>query len=113
MQKTITYLDKIKINKILEFFLFKDSTSLFYDIGLWEVENIGVLLTNTDYYIAWPGNSYSKIQIIWWKQRLKTNGVPLRIQLVYYTHDNGYDGYGCNDSICIPECKFYPEGNIA
>jgi hypothetical protein len=22
---------------------------------------------------------------------------------------NGYDGYGCNDGICIPECRFFPE----
>jgi hypothetical protein len=28
-------------------------------------------------------------------------------------HDNGYDGYGFNDSICILECMFYTEGNIA
>jgi hypothetical protein len=25
-------------------------------------------------------------------------------------HNNGYDGYGCNQFTgCIPECRYYPE----
>jgi hypothetical protein len=24
-------------------------------------------------------------------------------------HDNGYDGQGCNNGECIPECKYYPK----
>jgi hypothetical protein len=24
-------------------------------------------------------------------------------------HDNGYDGYGCINGACVPECRFYPE----
>jgi nicotinamidase-related amidase len=40
----------------------KDATSLIYDIGLEELENIGVSLMNTDECIAWLGASYSKIQ---------------------------------------------------
>ncbi|HEY7108274.1 MAG TPA: hypothetical protein VH415_02485 [Nitrososphaeraceae archaeon] len=24
-------------------------------------------------------------------------------------HDNGYDGQGCNNGKCIPECRYYPE----
>ncbi len=24
-------------------------------------------------------------------------------------HDNGYDGQGCNNGECIPECRYYPE----
>ncbi len=27
----------------------------------------------------------------------------------YMRHDNGYDGYGCNNGVCIPECRYYPE----
>jgi hypothetical protein len=23
--------------------------------------------------------------------------------------ETGYDGYGCNNGECIPECRFYPE----
>ncbi|MCD6036238.1 MAG: hypothetical protein K0S67_122 [Nitrososphaeraceae archaeon] len=43
--------------------LAKDATSLIYNIGLQELENIGVLLMNTDECIAWlVGTSYSKIQ---------------------------------------------------
>jgi isochorismate hydrolase len=43
--------------------LAKDATSLIYNIGLQELENIGVLLINTDECIAWLGSSsYSKIQ---------------------------------------------------
>ena len=43
--------------------LAKDATSLIYNIGLEELENIGVLLMNTDECIAWlVGTSYSKIQ---------------------------------------------------
>jgi hypothetical protein len=26
---------------------------------------------------------------------------------------NGYDGYGCNNGVCVPECRYYPkEGRI-
>jgi hypothetical protein len=26
---------------------------------------------------------------------------------------NGYDGMGCNNTVCVPECKFYPsEGKL-
>ena len=44
--------------------LAKNATSLIYDIGLEELENIGVSLMNTDECIAWLGgsSSYSKIQ---------------------------------------------------
>ncbi len=44
--------------------LAKDATSLIYDIGLRELENIGVSLMNTDECMAWLGgsSSYSKIQ---------------------------------------------------
>ena len=43
--------------------LAKDATSLIYNIGLQELENIGVLLMNTDECITWlVGTSYSKIQ---------------------------------------------------
>ena len=24
-------------------------------------------------------------------------------------HDNGYDGQGCNNGECIPECSYYPQ----
>jgi len=24
-------------------------------------------------------------------------------------HDNGYDGQGCNNGKCIPECRYYPK----
>ena len=27
----------------------------------------------------------------------------------YRRNAKGYDGYGCNDGKCIPECRFYPE----
>jgi hypothetical protein len=27
----------------------------------------------------------------------------------YMRHDNGYDGYGCNNGVCVPECRYYPE----
>jgi hypothetical protein len=27
----------------------------------------------------------------------------------YMRHNNGYDGYGCNNGKCIPECRYYPE----
>jgi hypothetical protein len=27
----------------------------------------------------------------------------------YWRRANGYDGYGCNDGKCIPECRFYSE----
>jgi hypothetical protein len=28
-------------------------------------------------------------------------------------HDNGHDRYGCSNSTCIPECRYYPkEGRI-
>jgi hypothetical protein len=27
----------------------------------------------------------------------------------YWRGVNGYDGYGCNNGKCIPECRFYPE----
>lgn len=31
----------------------------------------------------------------------------------YMRHDNGYDGYGCNNGVCIPECRYYSkEGRI-
>ena len=23
-------------------------------------------------------------------------------------HDSGYDGYGCNNGVCVPECRYYP-----
>jgi nicotinamidase-related amidase len=43
--------------------LAKDATSLIYNIGLEELENIGVLLMNIDECIAWlVGTSYSQIQ---------------------------------------------------
>jgi isochorismate hydrolase len=43
--------------------LAKDATSLIYNIGLQELENIGVLLMNTDECITWLGaSSYSQIQ---------------------------------------------------
>jgi nicotinamidase-related amidase len=43
--------------------LSKDATSLIYDIGLQELQNIGVSLMNTDECIAWlAGASYSQIQ---------------------------------------------------
>jgi hypothetical protein len=25
----------------------------------------------------------------------------------YMRHDNGYDGHGCNNGKCIPECRYY------
>jgi hypothetical protein len=40
--------------------LTKDATSLIYDLGLQELQNIGVSLKNTDE--AWLGASYSEIQ---------------------------------------------------
>ena len=44
--------------------LAKDATSLIYNIGIQELENIGVLLMNTDECIAWlaGASSYSQIQ---------------------------------------------------
>lgn len=27
----------------------------------------------------------------------------------YMRHDNGYDGQGCNNCECIPECRYYPK----
>ena len=43
--------------------LAKDATSLIYDIGLQELQNIGVSSMNTDECIAWLARaSYSKIQ---------------------------------------------------
>ena len=30
----------------------------------------------------------------------------------WYKRNNGkggYDGYGCNDGVCIPECRYYPK----
>ena len=27
----------------------------------------------------------------------------------YMRHDKGYDGQGCNNGICIPECRYYPK----
>ena len=27
----------------------------------------------------------------------------------YMRHDNGYDGQGCNNGKCVPECRFYPK----
>jgi hypothetical protein len=24
-------------------------------------------------------------------------------------HNNGYDGHGCNNGECVPECRYYPE----
>jgi isochorismate hydrolase len=44
--------------------LAKDATSLIYNIGLQELENIGVLLMNTDECITWlaGASSYSQIQ---------------------------------------------------
>jgi hypothetical protein len=27
----------------------------------------------------------------------------------YMRHDNGYDGYGCNYGVCVPECRYYPQ----
>jgi hypothetical protein len=27
----------------------------------------------------------------------------------YMRHDNGYDGQGCNNGECIPECRYYPK----
>jgi hypothetical protein len=27
----------------------------------------------------------------------------------YMRHNNGYDGRGCNDGECIPECRYYPK----
>ena len=43
--------------------LAKDATSLIYDIGLQELQNIGVSSMNTDECIAWLSrDSYSKIQ---------------------------------------------------
>ena len=42
--------------------LAKDATSLIYDIGLQELQNIGVSSMNTDQCIAWLVASYSKIQ---------------------------------------------------
>jgi hypothetical protein len=24
-------------------------------------------------------------------------------------HDNGYDGQGCNNGECVPECRYYPK----
>ena len=23
--------------------------------------------------------------------------------------ENGYDGYGCNNGKCVPECRYYPK----
>jgi nicotinamidase-related amidase len=43
--------------------LAKDATSLTYDTGLQELQNIGVSLMNTDECIVWlRASSYSKIQ---------------------------------------------------
>jgi hypothetical protein len=43
--------------------LVKDATSLIYNIGLQELQNIGVSLMNTDECIAWLARaSYLKIQ---------------------------------------------------
>jgi hypothetical protein len=27
----------------------------------------------------------------------------------YMRESNGYDGYGCNQFGCIPECRYYPQ----
>ena len=27
----------------------------------------------------------------------------------YMRHNNGYDGHGCNNGKCIPECRYYPK----
>ena len=27
----------------------------------------------------------------------------------YMRHNNGYDGFGCNNGVCVPECRYYPE----
>ena len=27
----------------------------------------------------------------------------------YMRRHNGYDGHGCNNGECIPECRYYPE----
>ena len=27
----------------------------------------------------------------------------------YMLHNNGYDGHGCNNGECIPECRYYPK----
>ena len=27
----------------------------------------------------------------------------------YMRHNNGYDGYGCNNGECIPGCRYYPK----
>ena len=27
----------------------------------------------------------------------------------YIRHDSGYDGQGCNNGECIPECRYYPK----
>src|ERR671922_2101870 len=45
--------------------LAKDATPLIYDIGLQELQNIGVSLMNTDECIAWlaRASSYSKFKI--------------------------------------------------
>ena len=42
----------------------KDATSLVYDIGLQELQNIGVSVMDTDECIAWLGESYSKFKTI-------------------------------------------------
>lgn len=42
----------------------KDATSLVYDIGLQELQNIGVSVMDTDECMAWLGESYSKFRIL-------------------------------------------------
>jgi hypothetical protein len=44
--------------------LAKDATSIIYDLGLQELQNIGVSSMNTDECVAWlaRASSYSKIQ---------------------------------------------------
>ena len=27
----------------------------------------------------------------------------------YMRHDNGYDGQGCNNGVCVPECRYYTQ----
>ena len=42
----------------------KDATSLVYDIGLQELQNIGVSVMDTDECMAWLGESYSNFRIL-------------------------------------------------
>ena len=42
----------------------KNATSLVYDLGLQELQNIGVSVMDTDECIAWLGESYSKFNTI-------------------------------------------------